>query len=325
MNLLVTGGAGFIGSNFVRYWLDRHPGDDVVVLDLLTYAGVRANVPDASADFVRATSRDVELAERTLQEHTIDVVVNFAAESHNSYAVVDPGRFFRTNVLGTQTLLEAARRTRPAAASTTSQPARSTATSRSTAPTPSARSRRTLRGRRTTRRRRRPTTPSAPTPRPMASRSRSRTARTTTGRPVPREGHSALPDQRARRPPAPALLVDAEPARVAARRRPLPGHRARPRARAGRRDLQRRLRDRGLDRGDRRQHPRAHPEAGLAQVDRPRPSRTRPALPARLVEAADGARLGARGGVRCGPRGDGGLVCGQSRLVGTAQGARAGR
>jgi len=109
VNLLVTGAAGFIGSNLVRYWLDRHPNDDVVGYDLLTYAGVRENLPE-DVQLVEGDIGDAELAERTLREHEIDVVVNFAAESHNSYAVVDPGRFFRTNVLGTQTLLEAARR-----------------------------------------------------------------------------------------------------------------------------------------------------------------------------------------------------------------------
>jgi dTDP-glucose 4,6-dehydratase len=110
VNLLVTGGAGFIGSNFVRYWLEKHPGDTVVVLDLLTYAGVRENVPDG-VPLVEGNICDGELVERALGEHAIDVVVNFAAESHNSYAVLDPSRFFRTNALGTQTLLEAARRT----------------------------------------------------------------------------------------------------------------------------------------------------------------------------------------------------------------------
>jgi dTDP-glucose 4,6-dehydratase len=109
VNLLVTGGAGFIGSNFVRYWLEHHPDDHVVVYDLLTYAGVRENVPE-SAPFVEGDICDLELAERTFREHEIDVVVNFAAESHNSYAVLDPAPFFRTNVLGTQTLLEAGRR-----------------------------------------------------------------------------------------------------------------------------------------------------------------------------------------------------------------------
>ena len=111
MRLLVTGGAGFIGSNFVRYWLDGHPDDHVVVLDLLTYAGDRRSLADVQERivFVEGDIADLELGERVLED--VDVVVNFAAESHNSLAVVDPGRFFRTNVIGTQTLLEAARRT----------------------------------------------------------------------------------------------------------------------------------------------------------------------------------------------------------------------
>ena len=111
MRLLVTGGAGFIGSNFVHYWVERHPDDVVVVYDLLTYAGNReslAPVEDRIV-FVEGDICDRELAEATLRENEADVVVNFAAESHNSLAVVDPTRFFRTNVLGTQTLLDASR------------------------------------------------------------------------------------------------------------------------------------------------------------------------------------------------------------------------
>jgi dTDP-glucose 4,6-dehydratase len=112
VRLLVTGGAGFIGSNFVRYWLERHPDDAVVVLDLLTYAGDRRSLADVDEriGFVAGDIGDGDLAEGLLRDERIDVVVNFAAESHNSLAVVDPGRFFRTNALGTQTLLEAARR-----------------------------------------------------------------------------------------------------------------------------------------------------------------------------------------------------------------------
>ena len=111
MRLLVTGAAGFIGSNFVRYWLENHPGDHVVAYDLLTYAGNRANLADVedAIVFVHGDIADAELAEQTLREERIDVIVNFAAESHNSLAVLDPTRFFRTNVLGTQVLLEAAR------------------------------------------------------------------------------------------------------------------------------------------------------------------------------------------------------------------------
>ena len=111
MNILVTGGAGFIGSNFVRYWVDQHPGDAVVALDALTYAGVRENVEGLDGvKFVHADIGDTDTVETVLRDNSIDVVVNFAAESHNSLAIVDPARFFRTNVLGTQGLCEAAKR-----------------------------------------------------------------------------------------------------------------------------------------------------------------------------------------------------------------------
>jgi dTDP-glucose 4,6-dehydratase len=109
VRILVTGAAGFIGTNFVRYWLERYPDDHVVAYDALTYAGNRANLDGLDIAFVEGDIGDAELASRTLSSEAIEVVVNFAAESHNSLAVVDPGRFFRTNVLGTQTLLEAAR------------------------------------------------------------------------------------------------------------------------------------------------------------------------------------------------------------------------
>jgi dTDP-glucose 4,6-dehydratase len=113
MRVLVTGGAGFIGSNFVHYWLERHPDDHVVVLDLLTYAGDRRSLADLEDRivFVEGDICDLESCEQLLARERVDVVVNFAAESHNSLAVVDPTRFFRTNVLGTQALLEASRRT----------------------------------------------------------------------------------------------------------------------------------------------------------------------------------------------------------------------
>lgn len=111
MRVLVTGAAGFIGSNFVRHWVTRHPDDRVVALDLLTYAGNPANLTDV-ADRVPLVEGDIgdrALVESVLADERIDVVVNFAAESHNSLAVVDPGRFVRTNVLGTQSLLDSAR------------------------------------------------------------------------------------------------------------------------------------------------------------------------------------------------------------------------
>ncbi len=112
MRILVTGAAGFIGSNFVHYWLEHHPDDELVALDLLTYAGNRANLEavENRITFVQGDIADLELVEGLFREHDVEVVVNFAAESHNSLAILDPGRFFHTNVLGTQALLEAARR-----------------------------------------------------------------------------------------------------------------------------------------------------------------------------------------------------------------------
>ncbi len=114
MRLLVTGAAGFIGSNFCRYWLAAHPDDEVTALDALTYAGNRANLGDLEQSgrlrFVEGDIGELEAIEKLLSEEGIETVVNFAAESHNSLAILEPARFFRTNVLGTQALCEAARR-----------------------------------------------------------------------------------------------------------------------------------------------------------------------------------------------------------------------
>ena len=114
VRLLVTGGAGFIGSNFVRYWCASHPDDAIVVIDALTYAGNRANLQPLEEDgrvrFVRGDIGNQELVEYLLRTEDLGTVVNFAAESHNSLAVLDPARFVRTNVLGTQALCDAARR-----------------------------------------------------------------------------------------------------------------------------------------------------------------------------------------------------------------------
>lgn len=110
--ILVTGAAGFIGSAFTRYWAEQHPDDTVVAYDALTYAGDKRNL-DGLGDrvqFVHGDIRDGEMVERTLREHDVAVVVNFAAESHNSLAILRPGDFFATNVMGTQTLLEASRK-----------------------------------------------------------------------------------------------------------------------------------------------------------------------------------------------------------------------
>lgn len=112
MRLLVTGAAGFIGSNFVRYWLNEHRDDAVVALDLLTYAGNEPSLDDIKdkITFIKGDIGDGPLMASIMEEYKTDVVVNFAAESHNSLAIIDPTRFFQTNVMGTQTLLEASRR-----------------------------------------------------------------------------------------------------------------------------------------------------------------------------------------------------------------------
>jgi dTDP-glucose 4,6-dehydratase len=110
VRVLVTGAAGFIGSNYVRHRIARHPDDHVVALDRLTYAGDPRNLDGLGIRLAVGDICDVGPTSDLLAEERIDTIVNFAAESHNSRAVLDPGRFFRTNVLGTQSLLEAARR-----------------------------------------------------------------------------------------------------------------------------------------------------------------------------------------------------------------------
>ena len=111
--LLVTGGAGFIGANFCHYWTRAHPADPVVVLDLLTYAGNLASIAplidSQRVRFVRGDIADRARVEALLLAERIDTVVNFAAESHVDRSIEDPQGFLRTNVLGTQVLLEAVR------------------------------------------------------------------------------------------------------------------------------------------------------------------------------------------------------------------------
>jgi dTDP-glucose 4,6-dehydratase len=110
MNLLVTGGAGFIGSNFVHYTVDRFPGYAVTVIDALTYAGNEANLAPSAGriEFVKGDICDAPLVD-SLVEKT-DIVVNFAAESHNDNSLRNPWPFVHTNIVGTYTLLEAVRR-----------------------------------------------------------------------------------------------------------------------------------------------------------------------------------------------------------------------
>ncbi|MGI9306563.1 MAG: dTDP-glucose 4,6-dehydratase [Gammaproteobacteria bacterium] len=112
--LFVTGGCGFIGSNFIRRRLDARTDGRIVNFDLLTYAGNPENLSDVCEDpryvFARGDIADANAVSAALEEYAPDAIVNFAAESHNSRAVLSPAVFFRSNVLGTQTLLEAARR-----------------------------------------------------------------------------------------------------------------------------------------------------------------------------------------------------------------------
>lgn len=112
-DLLVTGGAGFIGANYVRHWMARHPEGRVVVLDALTYAGNLAslgpNLADPRLHFVSGDIRDWELVAALLRDHQITQLVHFAAESHVDRSIVKPDPFLETNVLGTHALLKAAR------------------------------------------------------------------------------------------------------------------------------------------------------------------------------------------------------------------------
>jgi dTDP-glucose 4,6-dehydratase len=112
-DLLVTGGAGFIGANFVHYWLRERLGDRVVVLDALTYAGNLANLQPASQHpryrFVRGNILDRPLVEKLLREERLDTIVHFAAESHVDRSIEGPDAFIETNVVGTHRLLQAAR------------------------------------------------------------------------------------------------------------------------------------------------------------------------------------------------------------------------
>lgn len=112
-NILVTGGAGFIGANFVIHWAKNYPSDRIVVLDALTYAGNRANLSSLeegeSFQFVHGDIGDQSLVESLLRNEQVDTIVHFAAESHVDRSIHDPDAFIRTNVLGTHNLLKVAR------------------------------------------------------------------------------------------------------------------------------------------------------------------------------------------------------------------------
>ena len=111
MKILVTGAAGFIGSNFVYYELDKHPEDQIVALDLLTYAGNLKNLDgckdNPNFSFVKMDIRDRESINKLFEEEKFDIVVNFAAESHVDRSIEDPEVFLRTNIIGTEVLMDA--------------------------------------------------------------------------------------------------------------------------------------------------------------------------------------------------------------------------
>ena len=112
-NIVVTGGAGFIGSNFVRHWCQSYPEDRVVVLDALTYAGNRANIADleatANLKFIQGNICDRALVDEILATEDINTIAHFAAESHVDRSILEPGAFIQTNLVGTFTMLEAFR------------------------------------------------------------------------------------------------------------------------------------------------------------------------------------------------------------------------
>lgn len=114
MNILVTGGAGFIGANFVYYELQNHPNDRIVCLDALTYAGNLSTLTEAIKNpkfrFVKGDITDKSIVDQLFSEESFDIVVNFAAESHVDRSIEHPELFLQTNIMGTQILMEACRK-----------------------------------------------------------------------------------------------------------------------------------------------------------------------------------------------------------------------
>ena len=302
MRLLVTGGAGFIGSNFVRWWARRaaRRRDRRASTRSPTRATARASPTSGPHEFVHGDIGDVDRREDCCATTRSTSIVNFAAESHNSSRSSNPSVFFRTNVLGTQRLVRSGAPGRRRAASTTSRRARSTATSPSTA--------------------REPFTESSPY-RPRTPYNASKAGGDHAVRayyrdvrpahhdhelreqlravPVPGEGDPAVRDQRDRRPAAPALRVDA---RTAASGSTSVDH---CRAIDAILDDGRVGETYHVGTGEERAIEEiadavlaALGKPAIAQDDRPRPARSRPALRPRLVEDPRRARLGADGRLR---------------------------
>jgi nucleoside-diphosphate-sugar epimerase len=241
--------------------------------------------------FVRGDIGDQQLVEDTLRGHKVDVVVNFAAESHNSYAIVNPGAFFATNVTGTQQLLEAARRVgldRFHHVSTCEVYGDMDLDDPGAFDEDS------------------PYRPRTPHNASKAGGDHAvRAYHLTYDLPVtitncsnnygpyqfPEKSHAGVRHQRPARDQAPGVRVVAEPAGVALRRRPRHRHRRRPRPRPGRRDLPRRLRVRSQRADHRRHRPRRTRTPRLHDRDRPGPALGRPPLPPRLHQTPHQARL----------------------------------
>ena len=114
MNIIVTGGAGFIGSNFVFHMLNKYPDYRIICLDKLTYAGnlstLKSVMDNPNFRFVKADICDREAVYKLFEEEKPDMVVNFAAESHVDRSIEDPGIFLQTNIMGTATLMDACRK-----------------------------------------------------------------------------------------------------------------------------------------------------------------------------------------------------------------------
>jgi len=290
-NLLVTGGCGFIGSNFVRLCLERCPDVRLVNLDKLTYAGNLENLADIAADpryrFVKGDIGDADLVERLFAEEAIDTVVHFAAESHVDRSIEGPAPFIQTNILGTFTLLEAARKAWLSSSPLTPHPSRFLHVSTdevygslarpacSPRPPPTTRAPRTRRasGLRPPGQRLPPHLRPADADHQLLQQLRSV--------PLPGKAHPADHQQRPQRPGAAGLRRWQERARLALRGRSLRRHIERAGARTGRGDLQRRRQQRETEPrsgADRLRSPRRQSRsiAGRPTPPHPDPLRQRP-------------------------------------------------